>query len=299
MGCCYFIYRRLCYAVHSDICNLETAAGDPDGAVGRVNRFYNELRNLMRDSSKVIVIMPSYNVADILEKTYNDIPKDCVDGIVAVDDCSIDNTSGVAKNLGITVVRHEKNRGYGGAQKTGYAEALKMGADIVVMVHGDYQYDPTRVADFVEPIRSGRADAVTGTRIIGGSPVKSGMPLWKYIPNRVLSKIENMVLRTDISEFHNGYRAYSRRVLEAVPFHDLSEKFDFDTDIIVQIALRNFKVAEVPHMTRYLDENSQMTFMEGVPYGLSILRTMWRLQLHRMGIKYNRLFDIQHPTDPA
>jgi len=253
----------------------------------------------MSDSYKVIVLMPSYNVASILEKTYNDIPKDCVDEIIAVDDCSKDNTSDVAKKLGITVVRHEKNRGYGGAQKTGYAEAIKKSADIVVMVHGDYQYDPTRVADFVEPIRSGQADAVTGTRIIGGSPVKSGMPLWKYIPNRVLSKLENMVLGTDISEFHNGYRAYSRRALEAVPFHDLSEKFDFDTDIIVQMALRNFKVAEVPHLTRYLDENSQMTFMEGVPYGLSILRTMWRLQLHRMGIKHNSLFDIQSPADNA
>lgn len=251
----------------------------------------------MSESPRVIVVMPSYNVADILEKTYNDIPKDCVDEIIAVDDCSKDNTSEVAKSLGITVVRHEKNRGYGGAQKTGYAEALKKGADIVVMVHGDYQYDPTRVPDFVAPIQSGEADAVTGTRIIGGSPVKSGMPLWKYIPNRVLSKIENAVLRTDISEFHNGYRAYSRRVLENVPFHDLSEKFDFDTDIIVQIALRNFKVAEVPHVTRYLDENSQMTFMEGVPYGLSILRTMWRLQMHRMGIKRNPLFDIPPPDN--
>jgi len=118
------------------------------------------------------------------------------------------------------------------------------------------------------------------------------MPLWKYIPNRVLTKIENTVLGTDISEFHNGYRAYSRRALESVPFNDLSEKFDFDTDIIIRISMRNFKVAEFPHVTRYLDENSQMTFMEGVPYGLSILHIMCRLQLHRMGIRHNPLFDI-------
>ena len=246
----------------------------------------------MSESFKIIVIMPCYNVAAVLPKTCGDIPKDCVDEIIAVDDCSKDNTSEVAKELGVTVVRHQMNRGYGGAQKTGYAEALKRGADIVVMVHGDYQYDPTRVPDFVAPIRSGKADAVTGSRIIGGSPLKSGMPLWKYIPNRVLTKIENTVLGTDISEFHNGYRAYSRRALEAVPFNDLSEKFDFDTDIIIQMSMRNFKVAEVPHVTRYLDENSQMTFIEGVPYGLSILRTMCRLQLHRMGIKHNPLFDI-------
>lgn len=246
----------------------------------------------MSHPCKVIVIMPAYNTAGILEKTYREIPAGCVDEIIVVDDGSQDGTSDVARDLGLTVVRHERNRGYGGAQKTGYAEALKRGADMVVMVHSDNQYDPTLVPQFIEPIQAGRADAVTGSRILGGDPLKAGMPLWKYIPNRVLTKLENAVLHTNISEFHNGYRAYSRKVLEAVPFTKLSDKFDFDTDIIVQIAMRQFRVAEVPHVTRYRDENSQMSFRQGIRYGLSILKTLWRLKLHQLGITYNPLFDI-------
>ena len=245
----------------------------------------------MNNPPKVIVIMPAYNTGHILETTYNDIPKAGISELILVDDGSTDDTVAVAKKLGITVVSHPQNRGYGGAQKTGYAAALEKGADIVVMVHSDHQYDPTLTPKFIEPIASGRADAVTGSRMLEGGALEGGMPLWKYIPNRFLTRLENLSFGTDLTDYHNGFRSYSRKVLESVPFARFSEKFDFDTDIILQAAMRKFRIAEVAHQTRYRDENSQMPFGKAVRYGLGIVLTIVKFKLHQAGLARFELFE--------
>ncbi|HNW45635.1 MAG TPA: glycosyltransferase family 2 protein [Elusimicrobiales bacterium] len=239
---------------------------------------------------KVIVFMPAYNTGHVLETTYNDIPKAGISEFILVDDGSADDTVAVAKKLGITVVSHAKNSGYGAAQKTGYREALKRGADIVVMVHSDHQYDPTLTPKFIEPIASGAADAVTGSRMLAGGALEGGMPLWKYIPNRFLTELENLAFETNLTDYHNGFRSYSRKVLESVPFEMFSDRFDFDTDIIVQAAMRKFRIAEVAHQTRYRDENSQMPFGKAVQYGLKIVATVVKFKLHQWGISESELF---------
>ena len=255
-----------------------------------------ELKRLnMNDlKPKVIVIMPAYNSAHILEATYNDIPKAGISELILIDDGSIDGTAAAAKKLGITVVSHEKNSGYGAAQKTGYREALRKGADIVVMVHSDHQYDPTLTPQFIEPIASGRADVVTGSRMLKGGALEGGMPLWKYIPNRFLTKLENLAFDTDLTDYHNGFRSYAGKVLEEVPFEKLSDKFDFDTDIILQAAIRKFRIEEVAHQTRYRQENSQMPFGKAVRYGLKILFTIVKFKLHQWGIVRSELFRTEN-----
>lgn len=245
----------------------------------------------MSNDPKVVIIMPAYNTAHVLAKTYADIPKAGISELILVDDGSSDGTAEAARKLGITVVSHEKNRGYGAAQKTGYREALKRGADIVVMVHSDHQYDPTLTPKFIEPIASGEADLVTGSRILEGGALEGGMPLWKYVPNRFLTWLENVSFGTKLTDYHNGFRSYSRRVLEAVPFERFSDKFDFDTDIILQAAMRRFRIAEVAHQTRYRDENSQMPFGKAVRYGLKILTTIARFRLHQAGLLRYDLFE--------
>lgn len=239
---------------------------------------------------KVIVVMPAFNTADILKKTFDAIPKNLVDEIMLVDDCSADNTKKIAENLDITVIRHGINRGYGATQKTGYREALRRGAYAVVMLHSDNQYDPTLLNRFIEPILCDKADMVTGSRIAYGGALKNGMPIWKYISNIFLTRLENMVLGMHLTDCHNGYRAYSASFLKGVPFEKFSDKFDFDTDIIIQAAIRKYRIAEVPHKTRYLKENSQMSFTQGVIYGLSILKTLLLYILHKTGILRNELF---------
>lgn len=244
----------------------------------------------MNMPKKSIAVVLGYNVANVLEKTIQAIPKGCVDDIVVVNDGSTDGTPNVAQHLGLKVVTHEKNKGYGAAQKTGYREAIRLGYDIAVMVHGDNQYDPTFVPQFVSKIRDEDYDCVSGTRMVLGDVLKKGMPLWKYIPNRFLTWLENTVFQTQLTDYHNGFRAYSTEFLKSVPLDLLSDKFDFDTDIIVQAAIRRAKIAEIPHPTRYMDENSQMPFTKGVRYGLSILRTISRYLLHRLGIWRQAIF---------
>tara|TARA_B100000686_G_scaffold202679_1_gene209607 strand:+ start:238 stop:1005 length:768 start_codon:yes stop_codon:yes gene_type:complete len=244
---------------------------------------------------KVVIFMPAYNTAKVLPSTFQALPKENIDEVILVDDGSRDNTVQVAEELGITVVRHQKNRGYGGAQKTGYQTALDHGADIVVMVHSDNQYDPKMTLDAIDLITSGKAEAITGTRFTPGySAMKDGMPWWKYYPNRFLTKLENLVLGTNISDFHNGFRAYSRKILEEVPFESFSETFVFDSDILVQIALRDFTIAEVFRTARYRQENSQMPFTKGVEYGLSILFLLVRIKLHQWKIWPNQNFDLRN-----
>jgi glycosyltransferase involved in cell wall biosynthesis len=243
------------------------------------------------NTPKVIIVMPAYNVARVLRKTVAGLPEGCADEIILVDDASTDGTPELGTELGLSVVSHEQNRGYGGAQKTGYQEAIRRGGDIVVMVHGDNQYDPSLAMDFVTKIRDEGHDVVTGTRFVLGDVLKNGMPVWKFIPNRFLTWLENLVFRTDISDYHNGYRAYSASFLKQVPLDLLSERFDFDTDIMIQAAIRGASIAEVPHQTRYDQENSQMTFVKGVQYGLSILRTVAKYLLHQSRIRRDPLFE--------
>ena len=243
-------------------------------------------------NGKVVIVMPGYNVASVLEKTIAELPVGCADEVILVDDGSQDNTGEVGKRLGLTVIRHSQNRGYGGSQKTGFKEAIARGAKVAVLVHGDNQYDPSLVPMFVKKITKEGYDLVTGTRMVLGDVLKEGMPIWKFISNRFLTWLENLVFRTDISDYHNGYRAYSADFLEKVPLDLLSEKFDFDTDIIIQGAIRKCRIAEVPHVTRYWEENSKMPFAKGVVYGLSILKTIGLYLFHKSGIRRREVFTL-------
>ena len=240
---------------------------------------------------KAFIVVIGYNIADVLEKTINGIPNGCYDGLVFVDDGSTDGTGQVAKELDLHTVTHEQNCGYGAAQKSGYREAAKEGADLVVLVHGDNQYDPTFVPQFIEKIRDEGCAAVTGTRMILGDVLENGMPLWKFIPNRFLTGLENIVFGTQLSDYHHGYRAFSIEFIKNIPLDLLSDKFDFDSDIIIQAAIRKVKIGEIPHPTRYEDENQQMPFSKGVRYGLSILKTVGKYLGHRIGIWRQSIYE--------
>lgn len=223
---------------------------------------------------KIIVIMPAYNAEKTLEKTYKDIPLNYIDEIILGDDSSRDKTVKIAESLGLTVIRHEKNIGYGANQKTCYREAIRRDADIVVMLHPDYQYDSTKIPQMTEPITNGEADAVFGSRILGGGALKGGMPVYKYIANRFLTFCENMVLKLGLSEYHTGLRAYSRIVLENIPWQEFSDGFLFDTEIIVWLKIFGFRIKEIPIETRYFKEASEVGFFTGCGYGLGTLITL-------------------------
>jgi glycosyltransferase involved in cell wall biosynthesis len=220
----------------------------------------------------IIAVMPAYNASKTLEKTINDIPKNTVDKIILVDDNSTDTTVKLAKQLGLQVIKHPQNRGYGGNQKTCYTTALNEGADIVVMIHPDYQYDSTLTGKLIEPIIEGRFDVMLGSRIrTRAEALAGGMPLWKYIPNRFLTLAENTVLGQNLSEYHTGFRAFSKKSLESVPFHRYSDKFVFDQDILLGMIAKGFRVGEIPVPVRYFEEASSANFKSSVVYGLSIL----------------------------
>ena len=230
---------------------------------------------------KVIIVLPAYNAAKTLEKTVRDVPPGVADEIILVDDKSRDPTVNIARKLGLSVVAHPKNVGYGGNQKTCYTEALARGADVVVMLHPDYQYDPKVVPELVKPILEGGADAVFGSRMMKGGALEGGMPLWKHNANILLTALENVVLSMYLTEYHSGFRAYSRRALERIAFKKNSDGFVFDTEIIVQLHLHGFKIEEIPIKTRYFDEASTISFWPSVVYGLGILRTLLKFLLHR------------------
>jgi glycosyltransferase involved in cell wall biosynthesis len=229
--------------------------------------------------------MPAYNAAKTLEATFNDIPPDTVHQVILVDDASKDGTLDVAHELEITAFRHEKNFGYGANQKTCYAEALKTEHGVVVMLHPDYQYDATLLPTIIEPILQDKADVVLGSRLMGANPVKQGMPWWKYLANRALTKLENAVFGLHLSEYHTGYRAYSRAALEGVNFQMNSDGFVFDQDIIAQLVNAGFRIAEVPVPTRYFPEASSASFWQSTVYGFSILNVVVRYWLHKHGLK--------------
>ena len=239
----------------------------------------------MPEAPKVVIVMPAYNAARTLERTYADIPQDLVDHVILVDDVSHDETVEIARQLGLEVIVHRQNRGYGGNQKTCYDRALEWGADVVVMLHPDYQYDATRIPDLVAPILAGDADLVLGSRFLG-DPLAGGMPRWKFVSNRFLTGVENAAFGLHLSEYHTGLRAYSRRLLERIPYQLNSDDFVFDQDLIAQVvAARGLNIAEIAVPTRYFEEASSVGFKRSVVYGLSTLRVVGRYLLHRSGLR--------------
>ncbi len=231
--------------------------------------------------------MPAYNAAKTVEKTHGDIPKDLVSKVILVDDASSDETAEISRQLGLDVIVHVQNKGYGGNQKTCYVEALSAGADIIVMVHPDNQYDATRIPSMIQPIIDGKADLVMGSRLLGGraETLQGGMPIWKYISNRFLTTVENLALGTHLSEAHTGFRAYSRKLLLTIPFLLNSDDFVFDSEVIAQTVAFGFKIAEVPVPTRYFPEASSVNFRRSVIYGFSTLNVARKYWSKKTGLK--------------
>ncbi len=235
---------------------------------------------------KVIVVMPAYNAAKTLARTYDDLPKEIVHKVILVDDVSQDETVEIAKRLGLDVVVHVQNKGYGGNQKTCYLKALEDGADIVVMLHPDYQYDSTLVPELIRPIQEDKADMVMGSRFLKGGTLAGGMPIYKYLSNRFLTTVENLALGQHLSECHTGFRAYSRELLETIPFLLNSDDFVFDTEVIAQAVAFDFRIDEIGVPTRYFKEASSVNFRRSVVYGLSTLAVMFRYLASRWGLAY-------------
>jgi glycosyltransferase involved in cell wall biosynthesis len=232
----------------------------------------------------IVVVMPAYNAARTLVRTYEDIPRDLVDRIILVDDVSQDETVEIARRLGLDVAVHRQNRGYGGNQKTCYALALAAGADVVVMVHPDYQYDPTRLPDVVAPILSGQADMVLGSRFLG-DPLGGGMPAWKFVANRFLTGLENLAFGLGLTEYHTGFRAYSAGLLRAIAYERNSDDFVFDQQFVAQVVASGFRIAEVDVPTRYFAEASSVGVRRSIRYGLGTLAVVMRFLLHRWGFR--------------
>ncbi|MPM90155.1 hypothetical protein SDC9_137272 [bioreactor metagenome] len=240
---------------------------------------------------KVIVVFPAYNAEKTIELTYNEIPRDIVDDVILVDDCSKDNTTLVAEKLGIRhIVRHETNKGYGGNQKTCYDTALKLEADIVVMLHPDYQYTPKLVASMAHLIANEVYPVVFGSRILGRGARKGGMPLYKYIFNRLLTLAENLIIGQKLSEYHTGYRAFSADVLRKINYHANSDDFVFDNQMIAQIFMARFEIAEITCPTKYFDEASSINFRRSMKYGFGVLGTAFQYRFHKWGLCKSRLF---------
>ena len=239
---------------------------------------------------KVVVVMPAYNAGRTLRMTYEELPKDSVNLVILVDDGSTDETLEVARGLNLEIFVHNRNYGYGANQKTCYTEALRAGADVVVMVHPDYQYDPTLLPQIIEPIVKGEADLVLGSRLMGGSAIRQGMPWWKYLGNRALSRLENLVFGLSLSEFHTGYRAFRREVLETVNYAMNSDGFVFDQQIIAQVVAARFRIAEIAVPVRYFPEASSASFVDSVGYGFRILLLLARFALYRSGLYRSRRF---------
>lgn len=240
---------------------------------------------------KVAVVMPAFNAGQTLRLTYEALPRDQVDVVILVDDGSTDETLKVAKELNLEIFVHARNYGYGANQKTCYREALKTDARVVVMLHPDYQYDPTLIPTLIAPIVRGETDVVLGSRLLGKSPLRSGMPWWKYLANRVLTWLENMIFGLHLSEYHTGYRAYRREVLEVVNFDMNSDAFVFDQEILAQIVETKFRIHEVPVPTRYFPEASSAGFLASCRYGLEILWLLLCVLLHRSGLIRQKQFE--------
>jgi len=243
---------------------------------------------------KVVIVLPAYNAEKTLIKTLAEIPNEYAQNVILVDDNSHDNTVTIAKNAGLTVICHKTNKGYGANQKTCYTQALKEGADIIVMVHPDHQYDASVIPSLIQPITNETADAVFGSRMLGGKPLEGGMPWWKYDANIFLTALANIIFRRYLTEIHSGFRAYSRKYLETVKFLENSDDFVFDTQIIAQGIANGLFIKEVPITTRYFPEASSINFWRSVKYGIEILLTLLLFLLHRKNIWHNFRYGQMH-----
>jgi len=242
----------------------------------------------MINGKRIVVVMPAYNAEKTLEMTYREIPMDIVDEVILVDDHSRDNTTQLAHDLGIDhVIRHDKNRGYGGNQKTCYAKALECGADVVIMVHPDYQYTPLLIPVMAWMIANDVYPVVLASRILGNGARKGGMPLYKYIANRALTFIQNMLVSQKLSEYHTGYRAFSREVLERINLEANSDDFVFDNQMLSQIIMADFPIGEVTCPTKYFDDASSINFRRSTIYGFGVLFTSLQHRLHKLGLVKN------------
>ncbi|MCB0640133.1 MAG: glycosyltransferase family 2 protein [Phaeodactylibacter sp.] len=245
----------------------------------------------MYKDKKVVVVLPAYNAALTLEQTFREIPSDLVDEVILCDDASRDNTAELARKLGIQhVIEHQQNKGYGGNQKSLYNHALAVGADIVIMLHPDYQYTPKLIPAMVNIIGDDLYPVVLGSRILGNGALKGGMPIYKYIANRFLTLVQNLLVNHKLSEYHTGYRAFSRTVLEGINFNQNSDDFVFDNEMLSQIIYADFGIAEVTCPTRYFEEASSINFKRSVKYGLGVLRVSFIHFLQRMKLGKFRMY---------
>ena len=245
----------------------------------------------MYHQQKVIVVLPAYNAAKTIERTYKEIPFEFVDEVVLVDDASKDNTISKAKELGIRhIIQHERNKGYGGNQKTCYKKALELGGDIVIMLHPDYQYTPQLLPAMISIIGNGVYPVVFGSRILGKGALKGGMPMYKYIANRILTFTQNILLGQKLSEYHTGYRAFSKEVLNAVDFESCNDDFIFDNEMVSQIFYKGFEIGEITCPTKYFKEASSINFKRSMKYGLGCLRVSVNYRLCKMGLMKSKLY---------
>lgn len=244
----------------------------------------------MIEGKRLAVVLPAYQAAATLEMTWRGLPRELIDDVILVDDASTDDTAALARKLGITTITHARNRGYGANQKTCYKAALAAGADVVVMVHPDYQYDPRLVTPLAAMVASGVYDVVLGSRIIGGGAISGGMPAWKYVANRALTLIENVLLGTKLSEFHTGFRGFAREVLEALPLDANADDFVFDNEMLAQCIVAGYRIGEISCPARYFPEASSIGFARSLTYGAGVLRVSLSGWLHRTGVWSTPLF---------
>ncbi len=249
----------------------------------------------MINNFRVAVVLPAYNAARTLQRTYAEIPLDIVDDVILTDDASRDDTVEVARALGLFVLRHDLNVGYGGNQKTCYAAALERGADIVVMLHPDYQYSPKLIPAMAAMLVSGHYDAILASRILGRGAIEGGMPRYKYVANRALTLTQNILMNSKLSEYHSGYRAWTRKVLEALPLARCSDDFVFDNQMLAMTLHHGFRIGEISCPTKYFAEASSINLRRSMVYGIGVLETSLRYRLHQLGLRRDRLFD----TDQA
>ncbi len=245
----------------------------------------------MLNGKKIVVVLPAYNAEKTLKKTCEEIPKDIVDDIILTDDNSRDATVEIARHLGLKVFIHDENKGYGANQKTCYAEALKLGADVVVMLHPDYQYPPKLITPMAALVTSGVFDVVLGSRILGNKALSGGMPVYKYIANRVLTLVENNMIGEKLSEYHTGYRAFSKEVLLNLPILENSDDFIFDNQMLLQAFFFGYRVGEITCPSAYTKDSSSISFSRSVVYGLGVLSEAWKYMLQKFSLKKSGIFD--------
>src|SRR5437773_5099317 len=247
----------------------------------------------MLNGKKVVVVMPAYNAFRTLRQTYNEVPLEVVDEVLLVDDASSDETVALARELGLTTFLHERNLGYGKNQKTCYREALKRDADIVIMLHPDYQYSPRLLTSLAGMIASGHYDIAMGSRILGVGALQGGMPRYKYVSNRFLTAVQNLLLGYKLSEYHTGFRAFSRRVLESLPLEENSDDFLFDNEVLAQAIYFNYQIGDISCPTKYFAEASSISFKRSAKYGLGVLWTSLKFRMQKMGLGTFRIFDSE------